>query len=334
MLCDNAAPCSRCTGRGLTCTYRRAVEEPSAASTSLGAPGRAAPPPANFLLGLSDSRAGTMVDMIVKETGGVEAVAESPGQSQATSLSPPSEAFPMDYGLFYWGLNQYQPGEFSDTLADAFMDHGIEFDPSCSVSTSTDEHLTTPISAILEELGGLYSSLEATNKLPSGDNYFDFTTAWEVLTTANMRTHMAAFFRYTNVYYRIIHRPTFDIEEAPPVLVLSMFLCGTLYCGEKGRDYRGLYNISEEYAFIQLRTAVESSAGTTEVTAALRAATLIHTLQWLISCTARRRNRDLRLPALVSAVRTLGYTRLRHAERNPGADLNWEKFIELETCIR
>ena len=278
-----------------------------------------------------------MIEVIISASNGADECSESMEPSPDPAFSPLLDGFSMQYSPFPWGLNHYQPGEFSDTLADAFMDHGIHFDFSCSGGNpSRNEHLAGPISAILEELGSFYSSLEADNQLPSGDYFFDMATAYDVLTPENLQTHMAAYFRYTNHYHPIIHSPTFDVEHAQPVLVLALFVCGSMYYGDRGRDYRGLYNLAEGYAFAQLKASMERDVdGTVVVLDALRAATLIHSLQWIISCaSSRRRNRELRLPALVSAVRSLGYTRLRHETDGSGAEEDWEKFIQWETCIR
>ncbi|KAL2112931.1 hypothetical protein VUR80DRAFT_6053 [Thermomyces stellatus] len=280
-----------------------------------------------------------MIDMIVEASKAVED--EPDAGDQAQTPAGLLDALPMDYGFFYWGLNQCQPGEFSEALADAFMDYGIQFDPSSSgPGSSRDDSIMATIASILAELDSFYASLESRNRLPSGEYHFDVATAHEVLTPANMRTHIAAYFRFTNPYYPTVHRPTFEIETAPPVLLIALFLCGSLYRGDKDRDYRGLYNLAEEYAFTKLGMAVERHAAhgavaAKDAVAVLQAATLIHSLQWIINCaSSRRRNWDLRLPALVAAVRSLGYTRLRHAEQNREGYLDWEKFIQLETCIR
>ena len=339
MLCDNTAPCSRCTARGKTCTYSRTQEESPPLSKFLD---EVTTTPANFLLGVTDPKADTMIDSIISASFADDNSPPSVEHAPATTSPSSASNFPLDYGLIFWGLDQYQPGEFSDTLSDAFMDYGIQFDPSCSGSnsSSTDECYAAAATSVIVELGKFYSSLESTDRLPTGHYYFDLATAREVLTPENMRTHIAAYFRYTNPYYPIVHLPTFDIRDAPPILLLSLFLCGTLYRGEKSRDYRGLYNLSEEYAFGRLEMAMEGYAvgsvtATKDIVPELQAAVLIHSLQWVISCaSSRRRNRDLRLPALVTAARTLGYVRLRHAEQNPEGELDWEKFIELETRIR
>lgn len=325
----------------MRCTYSRAGEELGPAPLSSGTTDADVPAPARFLLGFTDPKAETMIDVIVNTSGDAEDIPEYVEPAPPTTSSPLLDSFPLDYGLVYWGLNQYQPGEFSETLADAFMDHGIEFEASCSATPSSiDQRFRVAIASILNELDTFYASLEGDKRLASGDYPFDLATAHEVLTPESMQTHLAAYFRFTNTYYPIVHRPTFSIETACPALVLSLFLCASLYRGDKNRDYRGLYNISEEYAFTQLEIAMaRHSAGDSgaakDVAATLRAATMIHNLQWTISCASSRlRNRDVRLPALVKAVRTLRYTRLRHAEKNPQAALDWERFIELETCIR
>lgn len=263
-------------------------------------------------------------------------------QSPPTAHSTPEEDTPIDHGFLFWGVGQFYPGEFSETLADAFMDYGIQFDLSCSEasSSSTDEAHAGRVAAIIDELDVFHASLENNNQLQSEEDHFDVAMAHEILSPATLRTQLESYFRYTDLYIPTIHRPTFDIENAPPVLLLALFLCGSLYTGDKNRDYQGLRNLAEEYAFIQLklvmdRAAVGGATMTKEVADALRAAALIHNLQWVVqSASSRKRNRSVRLPALISAVRTLGYTRLRHAEQNPRTELDWRSFIELETCIR
>lgn len=283
-----------------------------------------------------------MVDSITDESS--RRVDEEPSKEPGpiVGVSPLINDLPFDFSFFFWALDHTQPGEFSETLFDGFMDYGIEFDESSSGSTVSpaDEHLAGPIARILSDLGALNSSLRTSTKYSGGETPFDINTLGELLTPANLRTHIAAYFRYTHPDYPIIHRPTFEMENTLPALLISMFLCGSLHCGKKGVDYRGFYDLAEEYAFGQLHSAVETSysSGVTvskDIAATLQAATLMNDIQWIIrNPSSRRRIRAQRLPALVYAIRTLGYPSLRHAVQNLGAELDWEKFIELEACIR
>lgn len=283
--------------------------------------------------------------MVAKVQGGSGQIQEESDNlepARAVGVSSVPDYLPLDLGLFSWGLDLSQPGEFSETLFDGFMDYGIEFDASSYGSTiwQEDERLAGPIARIIADLRAVDASLP-TNTKYFGENYsFNIDTLQELLTPANLRTHIAAYFRYTHPDYPIIHYPTFEMESTPPALLISMFLCGSLYCGKKEVDYRGFYDIAEEYAFNQLHTVVETSysSGVTvsrDVAAILQAATLMNDIQWVIrNRSSRRRVSAQRLPALVSSARTLGYTSLRHEEQNSEAELCWERFVELETCIR
>lgn len=283
-----------------------------------------------------------MVDMIPDESGPVEDETTTPEPARAVGVSPISDYLPIDLSLLSWGLDLSQPGEFSETLFDGFMDYGIEFDESSYESTLSqeDERLAGPIAKIVGDLGAVNASLGANSIYSSGEYSLNINTLPELLTPANLRTHIATYFRYTHPDYPIIHRPTFNMENTLPALLLAMFLCGALYCGKKGVDYRGLYDLAEEYAFNQLHAALEASysSGVTvskDMAATLSAATLMNDIQWVIrNPSSRRRVRARRLPALVYAARTLGYPSLRHAVQNPVAELDWEKFIVLESCIR
>jgi hypothetical protein len=60
---------------------------------------------------------------------------------------------------------------------------------------------------------------------------------------------------------------------------------------------------------------------------------LVHCLQYSMKCDiTRRRNRILRLPKLVSAVRILGFAKIRHlpTEHPP----IWREFVQEETKLR
>lgn len=283
--------------------------------------------------------------MVAKVPGQSSEIQEVPDNSEpatAAAVSPLPDYLPVDLGLLSLGLEPSQPGEFSETLFDGFMDYGIEFDASSYGSTISqeDERLDGPIARIIADLAAVNASLGTSTKYSGGEYFFNIDTLPEILTPANLRTHIAAYFRYTHRDYPIIHCPTFEMETTLPALLLSLFLCGSLYCGKKGVDYRGFYDIAEEYAFNQLHVAVETSyssgvAVSKDVAAILQAATLMNDIQWVIkNPSSRRRIRAQRLPALVYSARTLGYTSLRHTVQNPGAELDWERFIELEICIR
>ena len=296
----------------------------------------------DFLLGLVDPTAKSMVEIIPDESSPVEEEPNNQEPARDMGISPIPDYPPVNLGLLSWGLDLSQPVEFSDTLFDGFMDYGIEFDASLYGSTHSpeDERLAGPIARILGDLGAVKALPGTSSKYPEGDYSFNIDTLPELLTPANLQSHIAAYFRYTHPDYPIVHRPTFEMENTSPALLLSMFLCGSLYCEKSGVDYRGLYDLAEEYAFNQLHVAVEMSysSGITvskDMAATLTAATLMNDIQWTIkNPSSRRRIRAQRLPALVYAARTLGYPSLRHAVQNPGAELNWEEFIELESCIR
>ena len=321
----------------MPCTYTRVLDEKASTPTSSNTGRATLESSANFLLGLTDPNAHSMVHVLQGD--------EEPANSEDSSPQTPSslpDNNPIDYNFIYWGLGGFQPGEFSETLADTFTDYGIQFDLSCSglSPSSADDVYSVCANKILLELDDFHAFITQDTLTQSTEYHLDNAMAHGMITPTALRTHIASYFRFTDVYLPTVHRPTFTLEKTPPALLLSLFLCGSLNSRAKGDEYRGVYNLAEEYIFAQLRVAMESTsldhvATSKDIADILRAATLIHYLQWVVSSkSSRKRNWSVRLPALVSAVRRLGYTRLRHASLNSGAKVNWESFIEVETCIR
>ncbi|SPO01553.1 uncharacterized protein DNG_04226 [Cephalotrichum gorgonifer] len=306
------------------------------------APERASPASVDYLLGLTDPEADSMVEVFNKDPVSTDEELSDAGGTSASDASPIPDGVHMDYSFFSSGLTHVQPGEFSDTLADAFIDYGIQFDPSCSGPNSfpSDDGIAGLLSSILSELDSLHQFLGANKQTGSGEYHFDMASAQGVLTPENLRRNISTYFQTTNFYHALIHRATFSIEHAQPALVLSMFLCGSMYRRKKDQDCRDLFDIAEEYAFSQLNRAMMASITSNpevvkDLDSSLQAATLMHGLQWVMnSVSSRRRNLALRLPQLVSAVRELGYTRLKHSTFDSGAALRWEYFITLESRIR
>lgn len=274
----------------MTCTYDRS---PSVVSDKVSV---------SFLLSLTDPKAESMVSSLLEESDHHVAF------DSFTDLV-------FDEGFLSWPL--VLPS----------IDWPIEpIDFICGMPSPTEPSLEI----IINELHALHMRLE-DDKLYDGT--FDVNHARCVFTTENRQAFIANYYRYTHIDFPITHQPSFDPATVSPVLLLILFLCGSMYVPKSSLAMtRGFFRIAEEYVFRQLEElmGIEGKPGESALLyETLQAALLIHCLQYSMRDeVTRRRNRTKRLPALVSAVRTLGLPQVTHSE--PG----WRQFIQQETKLR
>lgn len=196
----------------------------------------------------------------------------------------------------------------------------------CGVPSAAEPSLEM----IIGELHALHTRLQ-TDRLYDGT--FDVNHARCVFTTENRQAFIANYFRYTHIDFPLTHQPSFDPSTASPVLLLALFLCGSMYVPKSSLvTTRGFFRVAEEYMFRQLEElmGIDGKPGESALLyETLQAALLIHCLQYSMRDeVTRRRNRTKRLPALVSAVRTLGLPEVTHREPE------WRQFIQQETKLR
>jgi hypothetical protein len=175
---------------------------------------------------------------------------------------------------------------------------------------------------------------------------FDLELSSRVFTPENLLIFASCFFRYSYPELRIVHRPTFKLETAAPELLLGIFLCGSMHAAptDDALSAGAFFDVSEEFVFQRLEAylkAYQPEASPPpdreqmlQLNEALSGALLVNCLQYTLNdVETRERNRTLRLPALVSAVRKLGLTKTRHAASTVD-ELQWSEFIFEETRIR
>ncbi|CAM1508039.1 Fc.00g048870.m01.CDS01 [Cosmosporella sp. VM-42] len=193
---------------------------------------------------------------------------------------------------------------------------------------------------IITELEDFDTSLVSSNKI--GWIRFDPGLARKILVAENLRTFIACFFRYSHPEIPIVHRPSFEEEASTPGLLLALFLCGSMHAAptDDALSARRFFDIAEEYAFHKLATYVAAydrqvaPVQAKEFHQTFLAALLMHYLQFPMNKIAvRERNRDQRLSVLISTVRKMGFTNIKHI---PPSDerFSWEQFIFQETQIR
>ncbi|CAG9956050.1 unnamed protein product [Clonostachys rosea f. rosea IK726] len=198
---------------------------------------------------------------------------------------------------------------FFDTLPDANND---------------SEKLEGCFNVIIENLSNLHTALLSCTDGPQ--YYFQLDQAKQVFVPENV-SFIHQFFRFSHPEVPIVHRPSFNPHEVHPVLLMAVFL-------------------SEEYAFNTLRGLVDkyvnygvmetdSMVELARLNQVLQGALLMHGLQFIMNEPQRReRNRDRRLPVLVSTIRKLGFANARHSRVPEGEPVDWDEFILKETQVR
>lgn len=303
-----------------------------------------------FFLGLTNPHAGSMVESIIDEKDEElyppQDIPEGPNHAQHTPEV--LEDYPMSYGNFPWDMSQYSLDDYFEGLDGdlLFQDLGSGTPSSGTGPDLVFDTLTFCSARVVDSLDRFYKSTHGPNSsgciASAGDPEFDMAATQQILSADNLKSHLAAFFRWTNVVLPAVHRPTFDLDAADPALVLSMYLCGSLYLHPRPTPERqACYDLVEEYVFRRLEEAVDRQKSldtpvwkNEELVALMQAAMSTYTHLWLMSTPKpRKRSRNVRLPALLAAIRTLGFNKLRHVVPTD-VGLDWEDWASLESCIR
>ncbi|KAJ5381881.1 uncharacterized protein N7496_004309 [Penicillium cataractarum] len=187
--------------------------------------------------------------------------------------------------------------------------------------------------------------LETTAANPGLGEDLDIERAQEFFQEENILSSILAYFDNTvRPRCRIVLKSTFNLDLTSPGLLLSMILMGAI-CGMsediklKSVEYLDMaeFAVFESQCFHDLVHGIrqgESVSLPRKSVEIIQAAILVILLQ--ISSpnpTARRRIRIQRYPALVSAARTTGLTKVKN-QWHDSSILNYEQFIRNEICIR
>lgn len=338
--CDTKHPCSRCSSSELLCTYDRldssgALSEPASAiiqvreGQSKNAEAKMALP---FLLNMTDPNANSMVDSLqVLDNHNLDMTDPTPEPTPQpptnNDLYPPT-IFPDNLNLSLFLDDRFCPWLVSQSSNDLCPDQWTDTTPS-TPPTPPDEPI---LEEIITSLHTLHTTLATDD--PSYNETFSLPLAQSVFTPANRALFVGRYFRSTHREFPLTHRPSFDITTVSPGLLLAFFLCGSVNSASVGvPETRAFLRVAEEWVFRRLGEVMAPGGAVDgrEVEEALQAALLVHCTQFALQgVETRERNRTVRLPALVAAVRRLGLLGVRHEEGEGG----WREFVERETRLR
>ncbi|KAK1831652.1 hypothetical protein QBC39DRAFT_282552 [Podospora conica] len=321
MACDTKHPCSRCSSSTLECTYNRLDSGRSVAPSSMTGPeSQPRNPEAKmalpFLLNMTDPLANSMVDSL-QVADGHDLDMTDPIHS--THIPPPAPLHLPDHDMDL-------PSIFTDNLS-LFLDdrffpwsltqsHPHEDVPPSLQFPPPDPTPPEPIlSEIITALHAIHTTL-ATD--PTYDGTFSLPLAHRVFTPSNRALLVGRYYRFTHREFPLTHRPSFDLATVSPGLLLAFFLCGSVYTAATpataptAPTTHAFLRVAEEFVFRRLgEVMVPGEDGrvveSRELYEALQAALLVHCTQFALQgVKTRERNRTVRLPALVAAVRRLG----------------------------
>ena len=344
--CDSNNPCSRCLLSKRICTYDRLVDSTGTAAElpSVSTPIEHRTEDAGtkiavpFLLNMTDPKAGSMVESLVD--GELDPELADPRQLSLPEPVDCTEAgFPTsladNIGLFL--DDTFCPWMWMPPPEDTEMQWPTMMvdDSPASINSSEPVLLT-----IINDLHALHTELVQSERAYTGT--FDLNLAYRVFTSENRALLVGHYFRFTHREFPLTHRPSFNIDNISPGLLLAFFLCGSMYmapaAGATAPAPQAFLDIAEEYVFrnlaflLGIRWEDGRVVETQQLYEALQAALLVHCTRYALpGVTTRERNRTVRLPVLVSAVRTLGFLQVRHG----GNDVPvWRGFVEQETRLR
>jgi hypothetical protein len=235
------------------------------------------------------------------------------------------------------------------TLLLASSSQGGTIDADCERSSGAEgrsyyvasQHSTALAAQIDSLAADLLSHAQSRPQFRSSYNAVGFRSFF---TGKRLRRFGATFCRKRHYQYPILHWPSFILEEAISPLLLVVGLTGAAYSYGFSDDpenfihAREFFAIADSYVFSQLNTFLDQSPSPAEtcigISTALQlcqAALLMYGLDTLLvnneavqfAAAARR------LPTLVTAIRQLGFTTLRHMDNE-----DWHEFRERECIIR
>lgn len=134
----------------------------------------------------------------------------------------------------------------------------------------------------------------------------------------------------------VIHRPTFDARKCPTHLLAAMAVTGARHSplSDDREDAWSLFDAVERLAFFFLQSQMDG-ASVDERIQHIQAAFLACIYQtWDGSLMARKRIRNVQFNVLVTAVRSLDMTALRHERVSTAEQFNWSEHVSMEQRIR
>ncbi|KAL8354474.1 hypothetical protein RB601_004055 [Gaeumannomyces tritici] len=213
-----------------------------------------------------------------------------------------SSFFPWSLGPQSMDLDDFYVMKPDDSDLGCFTTATAEGCHADALSTSPGQQQLAPDAAAQEAaIAAVVDALQETHDwfARSGQAYDD----GGALARPNVRALVSSYFRNTHHDFPLLHRASFSVEAAAPELLLLLavvVLCGSLYSPptDSALSCRGLFHLAEELAFRRLAAALAAAEEAADSAAAAE--------NTMSGALARRRNRTVRLPALVSVVRTLG----------------------------
>lgn len=200
---------------------------------------------------------------------------------------------------------------------------------STLLSSRCHEHKLTSRIEMLE-------SQLATSAL-SNNHSFEAASIQHFFSTSDVYSFATTFCRKHHYRYPVIHWPTFVLEDAPLPLLLVVALTGASYSYQAGHELehinnaRKLYPLADAYVFEQLDICLSRGVYIAEAVQLCQAALLMYGLDTLLGRDVAMQHMAItkRLPALVSAVRSLSLIDTQHTISE-----DWQLFVQRESIIR
>ncbi|KAM0325501.1 hypothetical protein ACHAQA_007488 [Verticillium albo-atrum] len=230
------------------------------------------------------------------------------------------------------------PWSFSPMLADDFQTDMQLFNTGeeSSIGIADSTYLDERMSLLISELKSTHEQLSAD---PFYDATFDEDIARTVFTAHNAKNFVTTFYRQTYPSFPYTHAPSFDFDTTSCELVLALMMNGSavLTPQDDAVSATKLYRISELYIFRRLEQILPSAQkNCLPSRALLDVLSACLAIYGINSASNHIRGRNLvnaqRLPFLVSTVRYLGLTGLRHQKSLH--ETSWADFVHTELGIR
>jgi hypothetical protein len=240
----------------------------------------------------------------------------------------------------YPSLDTLQDGYITDLFSGIFTDFTVDRGPQPSNALPKGFALQSS-PAIQHQVGAMISLLATQYALTPqvisvSSHGFPMELARTIFTCDHLAEYVAAFFSSFHPHTPFIHRPTFDIEQASPHVLLAVSLLGSIFATphDDALCARYFFDLAEEHVFGVLRGAIDGETyASSEIIEIVQAAVIMYSLQVNSNHEPiRHRMRVARFAEIVAAMRHLDLFRTVRASKK--GMRTWEHFIADEVKIR
>lgn len=352
--CDRGYPCGSCLATSSLCYYSRRPAPSSRGSASQKPPLDAT----DFDLApircpRSDKSGIPFLLTYTNPTNSLSDLRNATGSSSIVPASSVNEEPILGVDQVVDPSSDIPTWLYTDSLSDIFglptyLDDTVHSNTASSLTWMFDlptDPLQQRIETALDEVAHFEHHLSGQREL--SDTATGVVDHARIFLSANsLRGAIDAYFRYVYHNFPLVHQPSFDPQKTSTPLLLAIYIAGSLVLPQESRGAfaEPFAELAERYIFegddMKNIVTFGATVGPTHEAAVevLQAATVIISANVAThNSKVDNRIRNQRFPALLSAIRTLGLTRIRNlwvGQPLTSPESDWRCFLRQETLVR